>query len=182
MQSMLCRCAVVLCLVSSLTACQSPSTTATSSEGVDLPNLAADRVLYGVDHFSFADGVKRARLHADTSYVFANSDSVQMIGMNVDMFDEAGKPNGKVTAKAGSLNVRTREMFAKGNVVVVTQNGRRIMSEELFYNPQTHQVWSTKFTTIIEPNGTRQTTEGFRADDKFRNITGRNANLRGITF
>jgi lipopolysaccharide assembly outer membrane protein LptD (OstA) len=69
-------------------------------------------------------------------------------------------------------------MVARGNVVLVTKVGnRRIETEELFYDPQSHKLWSTVKTLMIE-GGSRVTGDGFNADDKFDNVTIKNAHGR----
>src|SRR5690606_41787034 len=67
------------------------------------------------------------------------------------------------------------EMVARGNVVVLRVDGtERIETEELYYNPQTHRIWSTVHTTRTV-NGCTQEGDGVQTDDQFRSVTLENA-------
>jgi LPS export ABC transporter protein LptC len=151
--------------------------------GQDLPKLAADRVMYGVEFFSGnADGVKRARMSADTAYVFtkADSPSLSLRVLHIDMFEDDGSKSATITAKSGSINQLTKAMVARGKVVIVTRReGKTIATEELHYDPNSHRVWSDVFTRITNRDGTQQTMQGFSTDDKFSSLNARGA--RGAT-
>jgi len=75
-------------------------------------------------------------------------------------------------------------MIARGNVVLITKVGnRRIETEELYYDPQQHKLWSTVKSVITE-GASRVTTDGFTADDKFQNFTMKNTHgpVQGTRF
>ena len=168
-------------LVLSLAACQTPTS---GPDGGDIPELAADRVMIDMEHFSTADGIRRARLHADTALFFSDSAAVHLRGMDIDMFEVNGAKNGSITARSGVLNTQTRAMIARGNVVLVTvQQGQRIETEELNYDPSTHRVWSNSRTVITSRDGSRQIADSFETDDKFSSVNARGARgPTGITF
>ena len=177
------RSAALICVLASSIGLSACNNVATQPEGRDLPNLPADRVLYDVDTFSQAEGVKRARLHADTAYVYELADSMQLHGMNLQMYEDGGALQATVKSEKGWLNTRTQSMTARGNVVVRSLRERKtIETEELFYDPQNHRVWSNVRSVIINPDGSRQTVDSFSADDQFKTITGKgfSGSLSGI--
>jgi hypothetical protein len=61
-------------------------------------------------------------------------------------------------------------MVARGNVVLVTVDGnRRILTEELHYDPRTARLWSDVPTVMYEGES-RLEGQGFRSDDQMKNI------------
>ncbi len=170
---------VITCAAALATACQKAPV---GPVGEDLPALEADRVMYGVDFFSNSDGVKRARTHADTAYAFNNPDSasLHLRVLRVEIYDESGGRVGTVTAKSGVIDSRTKAMVARGNVVLImNKDGKRVETQELHYDPNSHRVWSNVPSVIVERDGSRRTTETFETDDKFRNF--RATGARGAT-
>ncbi|MEO5510828.1 MAG: LPS export ABC transporter periplasmic protein LptC [Longimicrobiales bacterium] len=173
------RSVVVLCTVALLSGCKQP---ALAPAGVDLPELKADRVMYGVEFASTSDGVKRARTHADTAYSFTRMDSatLDLRGMRITMFDEAGVTTGSVVAKSGLINTRTKAMVARGNVVMnMKKEGKRVETQELHYDQDMNRIWSRVATKIISRDGGVQYVDSFESDTKFNNFHAKGA--RGST-
>ncbi len=169
----------ITCIALPAAACQGNTT---APPGENIPDMVADRIIYGVEFNSSSDGVKRARMHADTAFAFNSPDSATMHlrGMRIEMFDENGAKGGVVTGRSGVIDSRTKVMVARGNVVMVmSKDGRRIETEELHYDPNAHRIWSTVKTVTVNSDGSRQTANSFESDDKFRNFTAKGA--RGAT-
>ncbi len=137
--------------------------------------LPSDVVLTDVTHNITVDGVRNAKLLSDSVYQFQDSSIVELFGVDLTLYDANGQVTATVTSQFGELNERTNEMVGRGNVVVLRQDGaERIETEELFYNPQTHRIWSNVLTTRTV-NGSVQQGDGFRTDDEFRNFELENA-------
>ncbi|MEA2705236.1 MAG: hypothetical protein QOH22_24, partial [Gemmatimonadaceae bacterium] len=64
---------------------------------------------------------------------------------------------------------RTNSMVARKNVVVVTEDGRRLTTPELTYNQQINQISSDSSFVMTEPNR-RLEGVGFRSDPDMKNI------------
>ena len=138
-------------------------------------SLPSDVVLTDVTHNITADGVRHAKLLSDSVYQFQDSAIVELFGVDLTLYDASGQVSATVTSLSGELNERTSEMVARGNVVVLRQNGaERIETEELYYNPQTHRIWSDSLTTRTM-DGAVQQGDGFRTDDQFRSFQLENA-------
>ncbi|MFW6080153.1 MAG: LPS export ABC transporter periplasmic protein LptC [Gemmatimonadota bacterium] len=106
-------------------------------------SIAAQQVIYALVHTITAEGVRRARLEADTAYFHGDDDRVDLRAVRLVLFDENGRDAAVVTSREGELNQRTQEMTAQGDVVVVAEDGeRRLETEELHYDPRTERVWS----------------------------------------
>ena len=144
--------------------------------GVDAPtgegyqDLPADQVLTGVHQTYTSNGVQSAIGVFDTVYRFTDSSKVHLRGVNLRMFDETGQQTATVTSTSGVLNDATNEMTALGNVVLITNDLRKIETEELHYDPNTRRLWSD-VTTRMTYEGNLQIGDSFQADDQFTRVT-----------
>jgi len=143
--------------------------------GAGFQPLPSDVVLTDVTHNITSEGVRYARLVSDSVYQYQDSSTVALFGVDLTLYDARGDVSATVTSLTGDLNERTSEMVARGNVVVLRVDGtERIETEELYYNPQTHRIWSTVHTTRTV-NGCTQEGDGVQTDDQFRSVTLENA-------
>ncbi|HSL69263.1 MAG TPA: LPS export ABC transporter periplasmic protein LptC [Longimicrobiales bacterium] len=147
-------------------ACGAPST----PTGEDFQEIPADMIMIGMTEYMTASGLRRARLEGDTAFVFDDSAKVKIHGVKLTIFNEQGAEAAHLTSKTGDFNTTNQGMVARGSVVLVTVGERpaRIETEELHYDPESHRIWSTVTTTMIE-GGSRIVGDGFTADDKFEN-------------
>ncbi|MBI4545245.1 MAG: LPS export ABC transporter periplasmic protein LptC [Gemmatimonadetes bacterium] len=149
----------------------------------NLAGMPSDQVIYGLTHFSTAQGVRRAVLRADTAYVHEDSARIDARRVHLTLFNELGREAADLTAAAGELDIRTEAMTARGNVVLVARQGqKRIETEELHFDPQTDRIWSDVATTLQDA-GTVIRGQGFTSDGQLRNVrvrrpTGRVEGLR----
>jgi LPS export ABC transporter protein LptC len=138
-----------------------------------LAQYGADAVLTGLRHNITLDGVREGELFADTAFQFRDSSSVyHLINPTLELFEEGtGNRRAQVEAEWGRFNPATREMLARGNVVLVISEGnRRVESQELNYAPAGDRIWSDSFTTMTEP-GRISEGLGFDSDLEFRTAT-----------
>lgn len=157
-------------------ACQGP--TDAPPLGADLEALGADHMLTGMVSFLSASGVREGRIEADTAYVYVDSATTSLRGMRLIFYNEQGRPRATVTSESGELDDNTDRMVARGNVVLtVHQDGRRIESPELHYDPGRDRLWSDSATVQILPDGSVTRGTSFESDLEFQNF--RLANPRG---
>jgi LPS export ABC transporter protein LptC len=140
--------------------------------GEDFQSISADMIMVGMTQNMTADGLRRARLQGDSAFVFEDSAKVKVKGVNLTIFNEQGLESARLTSRFGDFNTQNQGMIARGTVVLVTTGAtpRRIETEELHYDPETHKLWSTVKTLMVE-GGSRITGDGFTADDKFENVS-----------
>ena len=130
---------------------------------------AADQVIYGL-RFKLTDGgLSRAELHADTAYFFEDNTRIEMEPVNTTFFTTTGAKDAVLTSKRGTYNSRSSNMIARKNVVVVSEDGRRLTTEELKYNQQKNEISSDSAFVMTEPNR-RLEGIGFRSDPNMKNI------------
>ena len=60
-------------------------------------------------------------------------------------------------------------MIARGDVIVITEEGRRLTTPELKYDQQTNEIASDSAFVLTEP-GRRLEGIGFRSDPNMQNI------------
>jgi LPS export ABC transporter protein LptC len=144
---------------------------------------SADQVMYGA-RFNLTDkGLQRAQLHADTAYFFEDNTRIELENVHTTFFTATGAKNAVLTSNRGRFNSRTNNMVARKNVVVVTEDGRRLTTPELNYNQQTNQISSDSAFVMTEPNR-RLEGIGFRSDPDMKNIQilkGASGMARGVS-
>jgi LPS export ABC transporter protein LptC len=144
---------------------------------------SADQVMYGVK-FNLTDrGVDRAHLEADTAYFFDDNTRIELENVNTTFYNSMGAKDAVLTSRRGTNNTRTGNMVARKNVVVVSEDGRRLTTNELIYNPQRNEISSDSAFVMTEPNR-RLEGIGFRSDPNMNNIQilkGASGFARGVT-
>ncbi|HJQ12769.1 MAG TPA: LPS export ABC transporter periplasmic protein LptC [Gemmatimonadaceae bacterium] len=130
---------------------------------------SADQVMYG-SRFVLADqGVSRAQMHSDTAYFFDDNTRMEFENPVVTFFTATGAKDAVLTARHGTYNSRTSNMIARKNVVVVSEDGRRLTSSELIYNQGRNEISSDSAFVLTEP-GRELRGIGFRSDPNMNNI------------
>jgi LPS export ABC transporter protein LptC len=130
---------------------------------------SADQVMYGMRFVLTDKGLNRALLESDTAYFFDENTRIELEKVHTTFFTAAGAKNALLTSDRGRYNSRTNNMVARKNVVVVTEDGRRLTTPELNYNQQTNQISSDSQFVMTEPNR-RLEGVGFRSDPDMKNI------------
>lgn len=130
---------------------------------------SADQVMYN-SRFVLADlGISRAQMHSDTAYFFDDNTRMEFENPVVTFFTATGAKDAVLTSRHGTYNNRTSNMIARKNVVVVSEDGRRLTTSELIYNQQKNEISSDSAFLLTEPN--RQVSGiGFRSDPNMKNI------------
>lgn len=134
------------------------------------PDLPADHVVLQMDTDIKDMGSLRARIHADTAYVWEDSATTVMFPVELELYDADGAQTAHLTADEGELDSNTNKMVARGNVVLITTGDeRRLLTEELHYDPRRGQIWSDVHTVMFQGD-TRVEGSGFRANEDMTDI------------
>lgn len=130
---------------------------------------SADQIFFGMQSNVTVDGVLRARLRADIAYAYQNTQTYDLVAVEVDFMSSGGAITSTVTADSGSYDLRTRGMEARGNVVAMTPDGRRLTTSILRYNSRTEEISGPEPFVFDAPD---RHLEGaaFTADPDFRNV------------
>jgi LPS export ABC transporter protein LptC len=130
---------------------------------------SADQVMYPA-RFNLTDqGLQRAHVDADTAYFFDDNNRMELQGVHATFYTITGAKDAVLTSRHGTTNTRTNNMIARKDVVVVSEDGRRLTTPELIYNQQKKEISSDSAFVMTEPNR-RLEGVGFRSDPNMKNI------------
>ena len=130
---------------------------------------SADQIMYGA-HFNLTDkGLSRAELLSDTAYFFEDNTRVEMRKVEATFYTTTGARDAYLTSKRGTYRSRVGSMVARDNVVVVTEEGRKLTTPELKYDQAMNEIASDSAFVLTEP-GRRLEGIGFRSDPNMQNI------------
>ena len=130
---------------------------------------SADQVMYGA-HFNLTDkGLARAELLADTAFFFDDNTRVELRKVATTFYTASGARDAYLTSNRGTYNNRTGLMLARGDVIVITEEGRRLTTPELRYNQTMNEISSDSAFVLTEP-GRRLEGIGFRSDPNMQNV------------
>lgn len=130
---------------------------------------SADQVLYGLRHNLTLEGVLRAHLEADTAYFFQASQRADLIGVTVVFYSPEGRQTSRLTSETGTYDWRSGNMEARGDVVAVTPDHRRLTTSLLRYQRVTDQISGPNDFVFDSPERHLEG-ESFTSDPEFKNV------------
>ncbi len=134
-----------------LTACSkqdTPPVVATSAGGPGYP----DQEVFGATTYYTKDAQRRLIIYAPHISRFDSRRLLVMDGgITVHFFDQNGEHRAKMTAKEGELLELANRVWVRGNVVVNSDSGMTLRTEELKYDPDIGRILTDGFVTIITP-------------------------------
>lgn len=130
---------------------------------------SADQVMYGA-HFNLTDkGLSRAELLADTAYFFEDNTRIELRKVSATFYTTTGARDAYLTSKRGTYRSRLGSMIARDNVVVTTEEGRRLVTPELRFDQGQNEISSDSAFVLTEP-GRRLEGIGFKSDPNMQNV------------
>jgi LPS export ABC transporter protein LptC len=169
----------LLSAIVALAGCQSSATSPSPAE--TLQEMAADQIMFGVEHRMTSSGIRRAVLYGDTAYVQQGGGMIDVVGVRMVFFDENGRETGNLTSRTGKYQLRAGTMIAEGNVVLRTEgeNTQRVLeTEQLHFDVNGDRLWSDQAVTMREGGRTIRGTS-FQSDGRFQNVTIQRAQTSG---
>ena len=130
---------------------------------------SADQVMFGVKFTLTNKGVWRADLIADNAYFFDDNTRIELEKVHTTFYNAAGIKDAVLTSERGTYTNRLGNMLARKNVVVVSEDGRRLTTSELLYSTGRNEISSDSAFVLTEPNR-RLEGVGFRSDPNMTNI------------
>ena len=88
-------------------------------------------------------------------------------GVHVWMYEKTGEEKAQITANWAIHDLETNIWEARSNVVLISAEGRKLETEQLFWDPNKGIVYSEKYTKITEKNGTVASGNSFTANQDF---------------
>ena len=85
-------------------------------------------------------------------------------GVDIDFFNKDGEKVSELTADAGELDENTTNVTALGNVVVESDTGITLYTEELFYRHNSNRIYSNVQVMVTTEEGDTLSGVGFESD------------------
>lgn len=130
---------------------------------------SADQVLYHTKSVLTDNGVMKAEVYADTGYLFDDNTRVEMRVVKTVFFTATGARNAVLTSREGTYNTRSDNMEARGDVVVVSEDGRRLTTPELRYGQTRNEIMSDS-SFVLTDSTQKMTGVGFVSDPNMNNV------------
>ena len=102
-------------------------------------------------------------------------------GIKIVMFEKDSLSSESATLTANyAIFYEDRKLWeAKGDVVAVNKDGRRLYTSQLFWNQATHRIYSNVDSKIVSADEVYHC-EGFESDEQMKDWTYRK--LKGVTY
>lgn len=130
---------------------------------------SADQLMFGINTLLTDRGVRNVELQADTAFFFDENTRIELRGVTLTFYTRTGEKNSVLTSREGTYNMRQSRMEARGNVVVVSEDGRRLTSEQLRYDQIRNEISSDSAFVLTEPER-RLEGIGFTSDPNMNNV------------
>jgi len=127
-------------------------------------------------------GAPRWKIYARYAATYYARNVTVARSIRVDFFDEQGAQTSELTAREGEIQLQTRDMTARGNVVLQTGEGTRMSTQEIrFLNRAQMIVSPLEQITRFERNGDVVTGYGFESDPELKQYEFKQVQLRTQT-
>ena len=150
-----------------LTACSQQQTPPVVQESF-LPD-SAEQMMFGVTFKLTEQGVRRADVKSDTTLLYNDATRAELKGVFTTFFAATGEQEAVLTAREGTYIIRLQTMEARGDVVVVATDGRKLETQQLKYDPARNEITSDSAFTLTREDGVTQGV-GFVSDPEMATI------------
>ncbi|HEX9917269.1 MAG TPA: LPS export ABC transporter periplasmic protein LptC [candidate division Zixibacteria bacterium] len=135
------------------------------------PTLAdvPDQVVEKTQMVFTVDGVRSTVIGADYVVKYERKDLTLAKKVHVDFFDKEGKHTSIMDADSGIIKEKRQELEALGNVVVISDNGVKLETESLRWDPRKQKVITDDFVKVTK-EGDVIYGYGLEADQKLENF------------
>ena len=149
-------------------ACKATGTTPPVKAGTSLAD-SAEQVMVGVRALLADQGVQRGEMFADTAYVFDNQTRFELRNVKATFNTSTGVKDGVMSGDRGRYSTTNQTLEGFGNVVIVTNEGRRLTSPHIKYVQSANEVSSDTSFTLVEPDRSLSGI-GFTADPQLTRV------------
>jgi LPS export ABC transporter protein LptC len=130
---------------------------------------SAEQVMLGVRMLLTDHGVQRGEMFADTAYVFEDNTRFELRKVSATFNTTVGAKDGVMSADRGHYSTRQQVLEGFGNVVIVTNEGKRLTSPHIRYEQALNEVSSDTNFILVEP-GRKLSGVGFKADPQLTRV------------
>ena len=111
---------------------------------------SAQQILFNIELTLTDGGVRRAVVQADTLLTYDENTREELRKVTARFYSVAGEQEAILTSLQGSHNSRIGTMEARGNVVVISKEGKQLNSPHLRYDPNRNEISSDSAFTLTE--------------------------------
>ena len=131
---------------------------------------SAEQVMLNVRSLLTNEGVQRGEMFADSAYIFDDNTRFELRTVRATFNTSTGVKDGTMRGDRGRYNLRQQVLEGYGNVVITTNDGKRLTSPHVRYSQASNEVSSDSAFTMVETDGKRISGVGFRADPQLNNV------------
>jgi LPS export ABC transporter protein LptC len=130
---------------------------------------SAEQVMLNVRSLLTDRGIQRGEMFADSAYVFDDNTRFELRKVRATFNTTTGVKDGTLSANRGRYNLRQQVLEGFGNVVITTNDGKRLTSPQVRYSQIANEVSSDTNFTMVEAGRTLSGI-GFRADPQLTHL------------
>lgn len=130
---------------------------------------SADQIVFGTSLNLTIDGVLRVKLDADTAFFYEASRKAELRRVRVQFLSPQGAVSSTITSREGTYDWRTNNMEARGDVVAVTPDGRRLTTSILRFDRSKEEISGPEPFVFDAPDSHLEG-DAFTSDPDFRNV------------
>ena len=159
---------MIAACVAGLAACTSKGSAPPVAARATLAD-SAEQVLFNTHSLLTDKGIQRGEMFADTVFVFEDNTRFEMRKVRVTFNTASGAKDGVMSADRGRYSLRQQTLEGFGNVIIVSNDGKRLTSPQLRYVQGLNEVSSDTSFTLVEP-GKTVSGIGLKADPQLTHV------------
>jgi LPS export ABC transporter protein LptC len=163
------RASFLLCtILCAAAACQKPQTpkTGATARGID---PMADQVVFGSRTLVTDGGLRRAEVFSDTSLFYDDNTRMDMRVVRTVFYNSSGAKEAVMTSRTGRYLTRDNVLEARGSVVIITVDGRKLVTEQIKFDSRVNQI-SSDSAFVLTEDEREASGVGFVSDPDMNNL------------
>src|SRR5678815_5655958 len=112
-------------------------------------------------------GTVEWKLYAQKAEMYDVKNTITATGVRVNFLDDRGRQSSQLTAREGEINQVTRDMTARGNVVILNSDGTRMSTQSLTFLNRQQKIVSDELVRV-EQKGNVLQGDGFESDPNLK--------------
>jgi LPS export ABC transporter protein LptC len=153
---------LVVVAIVSLAGCSRQGGTPAVESGVSLAD-SAEQVMLNVRSLLTDKGIQRGEMFADSAYILDDNTRFELRAVRATFNTATGVKDGTMRGDRGRYDLRQQTLEGFGNVVITTNDGKRLTSPHVRYRQAMNEVSSDSAFTMVE-DGKTVSGIGFRSD------------------
>ena len=111
---------------------------------------SAEQLLFGIEVTLTDAGVRRAVVRSDSLLTYDSNTREELRKVTARFYSVAGEQDAILTSDQATHSSRLGTMEARGNVIVISREGKQLTSPHLKYDPTRNEISSDSAFTLTE--------------------------------